>query len=315
MTVDELLQTALNGDQRALARLATILERGGPASTIVSRAINGLPREAHVLGLTGPPGSGKSSLLSSLASEIARQNRRVAILAVDPSSPVSGGATLGDRIRMSEASLLPGVFIRSIAARSHVDGLAAAVPELIRLFSAAGYHYVIVETVGAGQNQFSVADYVHTLILVESPGAGDGVQMLKAGIMELADIYVVAKGDLPGAHRVSRELRAMLGLSGRTDDWAPPVVVTSSETGAGIASLLSEIDRHMAWMKETGKLDQKSQAMVRGAVRTILSAMIENRLASPEFESVARAVLDQEMTPDEAAEIILSLVARQRVRD
>lgn len=310
MSIEDLLASALSGNQRALARTATLLERGGAAASEASRQLAQRPGGSHVIGVTGPPGAGKSSLLASLTRSISAANKSIAVLAVDPTSPVSGGATLGDRIRMSETSLLPGVFVRSVAARSHVDGLAAAVPDLIRLFSAAGYDYVVVETVGSGQNQFTIADYVHTLILVEAPGAGDSVQMLKAGIMELADLYVVTKGDLPGAHRVSRELRAMLSLSDRSQRWSPVVVVTSSETGEGIEKLIAEVDRHLSWLRETGTFAQKEQAMALGAIRSSLILAIETYLAGPAFAEVAVAVRDHRLSPEDAASIILQQIGK-----
>ncbi len=289
--------------------MATLLERGGSAASDVTRELSKHAARAHVIGVTGPPGAGKSSLLASMARAVSESGRSIAVLAVDPTSPVSGGATLGDRIRMSEAALLPGVFVRSVAARSHVDGLAAAVPDLIRLFSAAGYDYVVIETVGSGQNQFTIADYVHTLVLVEAPGAGDSVQMLKAGIMELADLYVVTKGDLPGAHRVSRELRAMLGLVDRSQRWSPVVVVTSAETGDGVDKLIAEIDRHKSWLIETGSLAQKETVMARGAVRAALTAQVDSYLGGPEFTEVAAAVREHQLSPKDAAAVILRQLA------
>ncbi|MGE3797797.1 MAG: methylmalonyl Co-A mutase-associated GTPase MeaB [Thermomicrobiales bacterium] len=309
MRTDQLLSAALAGDQRSLAQLATLLERGGSPAVELHALLPVPQNPSHVVGLTGPPGSGKSSLLAALATRVSDAGRSIAVIAVDPTSPLSGGATLGDRIRMSQASLLPGVFVRSVAARHHVDGLAAVIPGMTRLFAAAGFDFVVIETVGAGQNQFSIIDYAHTLVLVEAPGAGDSVQMLKAGIMELADIYVVTKGDLPGAHRVSRDLKGTMGLAGRGNDWTPPVIVTSAETGEGVEELIRNLDRHMDWLKDSGQLAVKEAAMVRGAVRAALSSMIDPLIGEPAFEDLARDLIEHRLTPAEAAAIILRRAA------
>ncbi|MBX3069756.1 MAG: methylmalonyl Co-A mutase-associated GTPase MeaB [Thermomicrobiales bacterium] len=311
------------GDQRSIARLATLLERGGASaeqvraslpSPAVGRGAGG-EGHPHVVGISGPPGAGKSSLLSAVARFLSDQHRTVAILAVDPTSPVTGGAMLGDRIRMTDAALLPGVFVRSVAARSRLDGLSPAVTDLIDLFAAAGYEKIIVETVGSGQNQFAVADYVHTLVLVESPGAGDGVQMLKAGIMELADVYVVTKGDLPGAHLVSRELRAMLTLGERSRDWAPAVVLTSAESGEGVEKLVAALDAHRDWLESSGTIEDRRARIVRSAIRSRIEARLDRVLESDEGRQIVDQTVTGERDATSAAELIRARMAEPVSRD
>jgi LAO/AO transport system kinase len=300
MSPDRLLAEAQEGNQRALARLATLVENPGGHTAVLRQALYQIPSQARIVGITGPPGAGKSSLIGAIAEILAQRGDRVAVIAIDPTSPLSGGAALGDRIRMSKAALLPGVFVRSLASRTREDALAPAASDMIRLFDAAGFDYVFVETVGSGQNQVQVAAYVHTLVLVEAPGAGDGVQMLKAGVMELADIYAVAKSDLPGAHHVGRELQSMLTLADSGSDWQPPVVLCSTETGEGVETIVHAIDDHAAWLRESGALDRRRLAMARAelheAVMRWVGAAIEGKLS----DDLARDVADRRLSPDEA---------------
>ncbi|MCC6945785.1 MAG: methylmalonyl Co-A mutase-associated GTPase MeaB [Thermomicrobiales bacterium] len=281
-----------------------------PPSPAVGRGAGGEGfSRSHVIGISGPPGAGKSSLLSAVARFLSEQHRTVAILAIDPTSPVTGGAMLGDRIRMTDAAMLPGVFVRSVAARSRLDGLSPAVTDLIDLFAVAGYEKIIVETVGSGQNQFAIADYVHTLVLVESPRAGDGVQMLKAGIMELADVYVVTKGDLPGAHLVSRELRAMLTLGDRERDWAPAVVLTSAESGEGIEKLVAALDAHRDWLESSRTIEDRRARIVRSAIRSRIEARLDLALASDDGRQIVNQTVTGERDATSAAELILDRMA------
>ncbi len=307
---DPLIEQALAGHQRAIARLASQIENEPGAAEAIVSALYPYSGKAHILGITGPPGAGKSSLLSGLAKVYSARGSRIAIIAVDPSSPKSGGATLGDRIRMSDSALDPNVFVRSLASRDRSDGLAPAAADLTVLFDAAGYHYVAIETVGSGQDQLEIADLVHTTVLVQIPGAGDSVQLLKAGAMEIADIYVVNKADLPGAQRVSRDIRTILGLApGAMDSWAPPIVLTSSVDAAGFDTLADAIDRHFAFLQSAELMGERKRRIARSELKRAVARKVKLRDGG-----ITAALIDQlilrSTTPDHAADVFLSDLAQ-----
>lgn len=308
---DSLVDRALNGDQRALSRLATHLENDPLAAVSIIERIYPATGQAHVIGITGAPGVGKSSLLSGLAAEFSKRGKRTAIIAVDPSSPRSGGATLGDRIRMTEIALDPNVFVRSLASRDRTDGLAPAVADLSLLFDAAGYDYVAIETVGAGQDQLEIADLVHTTLLVQIPGAGDSVQMLKAGSMEIADIYVVNKADLAGSQRVARDLRSILTLAPENPDgWNTPIVLTSLGGEIGFGSLADAIDRHWSFLEEHKLLAERRKRIARSELRRALVRQVWFDDSPDVVSRWIDAVADRSVTPETAARILLqSIVA------
>ncbi len=261
---------------------------------------------AHVVGITGPPGAGKSSLLAGLAQELSNRGKRIAIVAVDPSSPKSGGATLGDRIRMSASALDPNVFVRSLASRARSDGLAPSAADLALLFDAAGYQYVVIETVGSGQDQLEIAELAHTTVLVQIPGAGDSVQFLKAGAMEVADIYVVNKADLPGAQRVSRDIRTTLGLADvNARAWEPPIVLTSSVENSGFAKLADSIDHHFAFLGANDLLGERSRRVARSELRRAIARRV--RLENAEqADSIIDQLVARSISLDQAAELFLA---------
>lgn len=311
--LNSLVAQAVAGDQRAIARLATRIENDPASSSRIVDLLYPHTGRAHVVGVTGPPGAGKSSLLAGFAGEISGRGQRIAIVAVDPSSPRSGGATLGDRIRMSETALDPNVFVRSLASRDRHDGLAPAVADLIHLFDAAGYDIVAIETVGSGQDQLEIADLVHTTVLVQIPGAGDSVQLLKAGAMEIADIYVVNKSDLPGAQRVSRDIRTILGLAASSPDtWQPPIVLTSSVDAAGFAEFTNAVEHHRLYLRDAGALDERRGRMARSELkrainrRTRLDASDTVRLV----ESLTTSLASRDLSPEQAAELFLRQIAQ-----
>jgi LAO/AO transport system kinase len=307
MSLDDLVSGAMAGDHRSLARVATILENRGDEASEVRRLLGGSSGRARTIGVTGPPGAGKSSVLANLAAHLASSGKSVAIVAVDPTSPLTGGATLGDRIRMSEASLNPNVFVRSLASRTRLDGLAPAALDMLRLFDAAGFDYVFLETVGSGQNQVEIARWVQTLVLVEAPGAGDSVQMLKAGIMELADIYAVNKSDLPGAHLVSRELRTMVSLGEDSPGaWKPPIVLCSSETGEGFDTLIQVIEDHGRHLQRSGHIREHAIELARAEMLNAAIAILKNHLAG-DPELVA-AVADGKQSPEAGASQLLAAI-------
>ncbi|HEX8802702.1 MAG TPA: methylmalonyl Co-A mutase-associated GTPase MeaB, partial [Acidimicrobiales bacterium] len=241
----DLVDAARGGDRAALARLLSIVERGGDDARAVGRLVHGLGAEAVTVGITGAPGAGKSTLTSALVDLIRADGagERVAVLAIDASSPFSGGALLGDRVRMGDHALDDGVFIRSMATRGHLGGLAVAAPEAVRVLTAAGFPLVLLETVGVGQVEVEVVGHADTTVVVVNPGWGDAVQANKAGLMEIADVFVVNKADRPGADEAVRDLERMLDLAG-VSGWRPPVVRTEATSGKGVAELWAALRRH-----------------------------------------------------------------------
>lgn len=238
----DFIRKALAGDRRSIARAITALENGEEVAGEVRKAAIAAAGRAHVIGITGPPGGGKSTLVSALITGLRERRRTVAVIAVDPSSPFTGGAVLGDRIRMGEHQADEGVFIRSLASRGHLGGLAVAAGDVIDLFDAAGFDVVIVETVGAGQSEVEITRYADTRVVVCPPGLGDDIQAIKAGVLEIADVFAVTKSDLPDARRTEGELHAMLALR-RTGGEPPPVMKVASTTGEGIEALVDWLDR------------------------------------------------------------------------
>ena len=308
---DSLIERALGGDQRALSRLATHLENDSPSTENIIERIYARTGRAHVIGATGAPGVGKSSLLAGLAAEVSQHGKRIAIIAVDPTSPKSGGATLGDRIRMTETALDPNVYVRSVASRGRSDGLAPAVANLSLLFDAAGYDYVAIETVGAGQDQLEIADLVHTTVLVQIPGTGDSVQLLKAGAMEIADIYVVNKADIPGAQRVSRDLRAILGLAPADNSgWDPPIVLTSGADNTGFDNLLDKVDRHWDFLESHELLWVRRLRIARSELKRAMARQIRLDQPNDAATTLIDAIAQRRMTPDEAAQALLRQIGR-----
>jgi LAO/AO transport system kinase len=264
----DLVDGVLAGDVRAIARLLTRAEAGGEEARLALDEIFRHAGRAHVVGITGVPGSGKSTLVAKLAQAVRASGRTLAIVAIDPSSPFSGGSILGDRIRMGELAGDPGVFVRSMATRGSLGGLARGTLEAVDILDAARYDVVVIETVGVGQDEVDVARAAHTTVVVSAPGLGDDIQAIKAGILEVADVHVVSKCDKPDANRTIADLKAMLalGLSLRPQAnggkrWQPPVVPTSSTKGEGIAELLAAIDGHRAHLKQSGEIAARRAAI------------------------------------------------------
>jgi len=268
MDVDALVEGVLAGDRRMIARAISFVEDGRPELSALSAGIFPQTGRAATVGLTGAPGVGKSTLAASLVTQARARSLRVAVLAVDPTSPYTGGALLGDRVRMQEHATDPDVFIRSMATRGHLGGMALAAPEAVRILDAAGYDVVVIETVGVGQAEVDVAAATDTAVVVLAPGLGDAVQMAKAGILEVADVFVVNKGDREGAAEVVRELRQMLQL-GAARDWEPPVLTTTSTTHDGVEVLWTEIERHRAWATEAGELARKRRGRLLHEVEAL----------------------------------------------
>ena len=264
---------------------------------------------AHVVGLTGAPGVGKSTTVTGLVRGLRARGERVGVLAVDPSSPFSGGALLGDRVRMQEHAIDPDVYIRSMATRGHLGGLAVATPQALRAFDAAGFDTVIVETVGVGQSELEIAEMADAILVLLAPGMGDGIQAAKAGILEIGDIFVVNKSDRDGAQALVRELRTMIALADRgPKDWKPPIVTTVAYENRGIGDLLEAIDRFRASQVETGRAVSRRIARARREVESIALAKVraEFRLnGEAGLEDLAEAVSRGELDPYAAADRVV----------
>ncbi|HWC37420.1 MAG TPA: methylmalonyl Co-A mutase-associated GTPase MeaB [Acidimicrobiales bacterium] len=305
---EKLVAAAVQGDRGSLARLISLVERGGPQARAIGRLTYPKGGRSYSVGITGAPGSGKSTLTDRLIGEVRSQGGQVGVLAVDPSSPFSGGAILGDRVRMQDHAVDPGVFIRSMATRGHMGGLALAVPEAIRVLDAAGMPIVLVETVGVGQVEIEVAGATDTTVVVVNPGWGDAVQANKAGLLEIADILVINKADRPGARETHRDLALMLELS-TFGDWRPPIVETVASTGQGVDELWRVLDHHRTFQEERGLLDRRRAQRLEDELRTIVIRRLEQRADSlatgASFDDMRTAMLQRRLDPYEAADQIL----------
>jgi len=278
MDIEALTRGVLDREARAVARAISLVEDGRPELATLSAGIYGHTGTATTLGLTGAPGVGKSTLVTALVRTARAAGLRVAVLAIDPTSPYTGGALLGDRVRMQEHATDPDVFIRSMATRGHLGGMALAAPEAVRILDAAGFDLVIVETVGVGQAEIDVAAATDTAVVVLAPGLGDAVQMAKAGILEVADVFVVNKADRDGAAAVVRELRQMLHL-GSIRPWDPPVLATAAVADEGLAELWSTIEEHARWADASGARDAKRRERLLREVESLAAERLRLQLS------------------------------------
>lgn len=277
-SVPDLVSGARAGQAVSVARLVSLVEDGSPLLREVMAALAPHTGRAHVVGLTGSPGVGKSTSTNALIGELRRRGKRVAVLAVDPSSPFSGGALLGDRVRMGDHVLDPDVFIRSMASRGHLGGLAWSTPQALRVLDAAGYDVILVETVGVGQSEVEVAGLADTTVVLLAPGLGDGIQAAKAGILEIGDVYVVNKADREGADTVRRDLRSMLGLSPRSDqDWKRPVLKAVARTGEGVVEVVDALEAHREWLEASGQLERRRVARATREIEAIATEQLRTR--------------------------------------
>lgn len=284
--IDTLVAGARAGDPRSVGRLITIVEDGAPPLRELMAVLAVHTGSAHVIGLTGAPGVGKSTTTSALVRRLRDAGQRVGVLAVDPSSPFSGGALLGDRIRMQEHATDPEVFIRSMASRGHLGGLSAATPQAIRVMEAAGCATVLVETVGVGQSEVEVAGAADTTIVLLAPGMGDGIQAAKAGILEVGDVFAVNKADRDGADATVRELRHMITLGpAAAGDWRPPVVKVVATVGTGVAELADAVDEHRRWLASSGTGHERRRRRARAEIEGIALAALQARFAGVESDA------------------------------
>ncbi|MCP2261023.1 LAO/AO transport system kinase [Streptoalloteichus tenebrarius] len=320
-TVDvaDLVSRAREGQPRALARLISLVEDASPQLREVAEALAPHTGRARVIGLTGSPGVGKSTSTSALVSAYRRQGKRVGVLAVDPSSPFSGGALLGDRVRMQEHATDPGVFIRSMATRGHLGGLAWATPQALRVLDAAGCDVVLVETVGVGQSEVEVVSLADTTLVLLAPGMGDGIQAAKAGILEVADVFVVNKADRDGADQTVRDLKYMISLGRREREgaiWRPPIVKTVAARAEGLDEVVAAIDEHHGWMVAHGELERRRRRRAEAEIEAIaverLRTELGDVLGGAALEGLAKRVVAGELDPYRAADELIATLRDQR---
>jgi LAO/AO transport system kinase len=304
-----LVEAAADGDRGALARLISLIERGGDAAREAGRLAFPRGGRAYTVGLTGSPGAGKSTVTDRLIGLLRTSGDDVGVLAIDPTSPFSGGAILGDRVRMQDHALDRGVFIRSMATRGHLGGLALATPEAIRALDAAGFPIVLVETVGVGQIEVDIAASADTTVVVMNPGAGDAVQALKAGLLEIADVFVINKADRPGVKELQRDLNTMLDMDTKMGEWRPPIVTAVASAGEGIDELWSAVDDHRAYLERSGELEARRRRRIAGELREIVVRSLERRAqeltGGPDFGRVLEQVEERQLDPYTAADEIL----------
>ncbi|MEV0961292.1 MULTISPECIES: methylmalonyl Co-A mutase-associated GTPase MeaB [unclassified Streptomyces] len=310
--VPQLVAQAREGRPRAVARLISLVEGASPQLREVMAELAPLTGGAYVVGLTGSPGVGKSTSTSALVTAYRKAGRRVGVLAVDPSSPFSGGALLGDRVRMSDHASDPGVYIRSMATRGHLGGLAWAAPQAIRVLDAAGCDVVLVETVGVGQSEVEIASQADTSVVLLAPGMGDGIQAAKAGILEIGDVYVVNKADRDGADATARELNHMLGLgeSRAPGDWRPPIVKTVAARAQGVDEVVEALEKHRAWMEEHGVLAERRARRAAHEVETIAVTALRERIGDlsgdRRLDALAERIVAGELDPYAAADELVA---------
>ena len=306
MSAPDVVVRALNGERPAIARLISLVEDGGADLGSVMEAIYPRTGSAYSLGITGAPGAGKSTLTEQLVGRARRDGHKVGVLAIDPSSPFSGGALLGDRVRMQSHATDPDVFIRSMATRGHLGGISLATPEAMRVLDAVGKDIVIIETVGVGQAEVEITDACDTTIVVVNPGWGDAVQAAKAGLMEIADVFVVNKADRPGAKESVRELKQMLDMS--DSDWKPEVVETIATKGEGIDDLWAAIQKHREFQEANGSLVARRRRRVEREIREIVAERYRHRVETDAAELLAQLtddVAERKIDPYAAAERLM----------
>jgi LAO/AO transport system kinase len=312
--VPGLVRCAHSGDPRAVARLVSLVEDGSRELRAIIQALAPLAGRARVIGLTGAPGVGKSTTTSALVRAYRRKGERVGVLAIDPSSPFTGGALLGDRVRMQNHSTDRGVFIRSMATRGHLGGLAAATPQAVRVLDAAGYDVIMIETAGVGQAEVEVASLADTTLLLVAPGRGDAIQAAKVGIIEVGDIFVVNMADRDGARQTLRELRNVIALADQVEPaWKPPIVSTVAIRDEGIDELARRLEAHAAWLERSGELARRRRARAAREVMAIASGVLRARMGvlpgNANLDKLAAKVAGGQLDPYSAADELVAMVS------
>lgn len=317
--IEEITQGVLAGDKRSIARAITIIENNTPDAPKLMASIYSHTGKAHIIGLTGPGGSGKSTLIEKIVREYRRKGRKVGVIAVDPTSPFTGGAFLGDRIRMQELSTDEGVFIRSMATRNYPGGIARATKDAVKILDAAGNDIVIVETVGAGQSEVEIIKVAQTVVVIYAPGLGDEIQAIKAGLMEIADIFVVNKADRENADKAAMDIQSILQLNNKQVAWKPPILKTAALTGEGVPQLIEKLEEHGVSLekeKERKRSLLKAEAEFLEAIKEKVANSIINELKKEgRFEDLLEKILKKEIDPASAAEELLrEKLLRQRFK-
>jgi LAO/AO transport system kinase len=313
--VPTLVERAAGGNPRAVARLISLVEDAAPELRDVMAALAPRAGKAWIIGLTGSPGVGKSTATSMLVSAFRQRGSRVGVLAVDPSSPFSGGALLGDRVRMADHACDPEVYIRSMASRGHLGGLSWATPQALRVLDAAGCDVILVETVGVGQAEVAIAAAADTTLVLLAPGMGDSIQAAKAGILEIADIFVINKADRDGARQTARDINNMLSLGAPRgpQDWRPPIVSTVASRGEGLEELVAALDQHQAWLRSSGELNRRRRSRAAGEIEAIALTTLRERLGDLRggsgLDRLADCVLRGETDPYAAADDVVAGLA------
>ncbi|MFN5601784.1 MAG: methylmalonyl Co-A mutase-associated GTPase MeaB [Acidimicrobiaceae bacterium] len=310
LSPQELFDAACEGDRAALARVLSLLERGDSVAREVGRLAYQRGGKGYTVGITGAPGAGKSTLTSAVIKHLRAMQMEIAVLAIDPSSPFTGGAILGDRVRMQDHATDPGVFIRSMATRGHLGGLSLSTPEAIRMLDAVGRDWILVETVGVGQVEVEIAGKADTTVVVLNPGWGDSVQANKAGLMEIADIFVINKADRKGVEETRRDIEQMLELSDLPHEaWRPPIDATVGNTGEGVPALWDAIKEHRAVIESSGELTKRREFRLREELREIVARRLEQRArdicTGDRWDSLQNGVLNRSIDPWSAADEML----------
>jgi LAO/AO transport system kinase len=316
---EQLVKGVLKGDKRSIARSITIIENQEPEAQKLIAKLYPKTGKAHIIGITGPPGAGKSTLIEKLAKELRNRGKTVGIVAVDPTSPFTGGAFLGDRVRMQDLSLDQGVYIRSMATRNNPGGLAKATKDAARVLDASGKNIVIVETVGAGQSEVEIVKVAHTIVVALAPGLGDDIQAIKAGQMEIGDIFVVNKADRENAEKAASDIQASLELATEKTGWKPPVLKTSALTGEGIAQLIETIEQHRQYLKK-GALDEKRKERAETELtetlkEKITESIISNYKTKSEWKQLTKKIVARQLDPYTAAEKLLTKTKHKKTED
>ena len=316
--IEDIAQGVLAGDRRSIAKAITIVENNTAEAQKLVASIYGHTGKAQIIGLTGPGGSGKSTLIEKIVREYRRKGKTVGVIAVDPTSPFTGGAFLGDRIRMQELSTDEGVFIRSMATRNYLGGIAKATKDAVKILDAAGNDIILVETVGAGQSEVEIIKVAQTIVVIHAPGLGDEIQAIKAGLMEIADIFVVNKADRENADKAVTDIQAILQLNNKEKAWKTPILKTVALTGEGVPQLIEKIEEHRVFLereKEFRRSLWKAEAELTEAIKEKIATSIVDELKKEErFEELLQKILEREIDPNSAAEKLLQeKLRRQRI--
>jgi len=317
--VKQLVNGVLKGDKQSIAKTITLIENNLPETQEVVSLLYPHTGKAHIIGVTGPTGAGKSTLIEKLVKQLRKNRKTVGVVAVDPTSPFTGGAFLGDRVRMQDLSTDEGVFIRSMATRGSLGGLAKATKDAVKVLDAAGKDAIIVETVGAGQTEVDIIKIAHTVVIVLAPGLGDDIQAIKAGIMEIGDVFVINKADRENADRAISDVEAMLEMNQEKKEWRPPVVKTTAITGEGVPELVDKINQHRSFLK-SGVLQkqylQRAESELEEAIRLKITETVLNDLKkTSEFNEFLHKILEREIDPDSAAEALLKQRLKKTARE